>query len=270
MSKIQEAIMASRQRSQKPGLKVRTGSFQKLNSGVPEAAPLRLNGHRTLALDPDEMERNCLLPFIETKGASKAYMLLRTRLVHRMRKNQWRSVMVAGAVPDDGKTTTAINVAVGISHDVNHAVLLVDLDMERPSIASSLGLETSPGLSDYLVGDVQIEDVIYNTDVERFFVLPNFVAMNSSDSLATPRMLELLEYIKAMDPSVLIVFDLPPILSSDAVLAMAPHIDSLLLVVAEGKTPRTLVKRANQMIEDIPRVGTVLNRSIEGDSVGYY
>ena len=268
MSKIQEAINASRKRAQKVGLAA-PGSFKKSDL-QPTIAPLILEGQQKLAFDPNQMERSCLLPFVITKGATSAYMLLRTRLMQRMRENKWKSVMVTGTVPDDGKSTTAINAAIGISQDVSQAVLLVDLDLERPAIATSLGLERTTGLSDYLRGNAECRDVIYNTDVERLFLVPNFEKMSSAETLVTPRMLKLIDYIKRLDPNLLIIFDLPPILSSDAVLAIAPHVDSLLLVVSEDHTPRTLLKRASQMIEDIPRAGTVFNRSTEGTSGGYY
>jgi protein-tyrosine kinase len=268
MSKIQEAINASRKRAQKTGVAA-TGSFKKLELR-PTTAPMSLEGQPKLALDPVQMERSCLLPFVKTKGATSAYMLLRTRLMQRMQGNNWKSVMVTGTVPDDGKTTTAINVAIGISQDVSQAVLLVDFDLERPRIAKSLGLERTTGLSDYLRGKAECKDVIYNTDVERLFVVPNFDQVSVSESLVTPRLLQLLDHIKRLDPNLLVIFDLPPILSSDSVIAMAPHVDSLLLVISEGSTPRGLLKRASLMIEDIPRAGTVLNRSTEGESGGYY
>ena len=268
MSKIQDAIKKSRKRAQKTGVAA-TGLFKKLEL-PPTTALMSLQDQPKLALDADQMERNCLLPFVETKGATSAYMLLRTRLMQRMRGNNWKSVMVTSAVPEDGKTTTAINVAVGISQDVSQAVLLVDFDLERPRIAKCLGLERTTGLSDYLRGEAECKDVIYNTDVERLFVVPNFHRMSASESLVTPRLLQLLDYIKQLDPNLLVIFDLPPILSSDSVIALAPHVDSLLLVISEGSTPRGLLKRASLMIEDIPRAGTVLNRSMEGESGGYY
>lgn len=269
MSKIQEAIRASRKSAHRAGYAVKTGTFPKIDA-VPSTAPLTLQGRPALALDEKQMERNCLLPFVTTKGATNAYMLLRTRLMQRMRENGWQSLMVTGTVPDEGKTTTAINVAIGISHDVNQAVLLVDLDLDRPSIAKSLGLEQTTGLSDYLRGDADCKDVLYNTDVKRLFVLPNFEAISSADSLTTPRMLALFDYIKQLESKPLVIFDMPPILSSDSVLAIAPHIDALLFVISEGRTPRSLLKRASQMIEEIPRAGTVLNRSTEGDTGAYY
>ena len=187
-----------------------------------------------------------------------------------MRENHWRSLMVTGTLPSDGKTTTAINFAMAASQDVNQSVLLIDMDLERPSIAKSLGLKRSKGLNDFLKGRAEVNDVIYNTDVDRLFVLPNFDPSQSSESLISPRMLTLLDYIKKLDPDLLIVLDMPPVLSSDSALAFGPHVDAVLLVVSEGRTSRRLLGRANQMIENIPRAGTVLNRSTEGDPGGYY
>ena len=178
--------------------------------------------------------------------------------------------MVTGTLPSDGKTTTAINLAIGASQDTSQSVLLVDMDLERPAVAGRLGLEKTTGLSDYLLGDADINDIVYNTDVDRLFILPSFEEIQLSGSLISPKMLALLEHINQLDPNLLIIFDMPPILSSDSVLAFAPHVDTLLLVVSEGHTNRNLLKRAAQMIEEIPRVGTVLNRSTEGNAGGGY
>ena len=83
-------------------------------------------------------------------------------------------------------------------------------------------------------------------------------------------MLALLDYAKRLDPNLLIILDMPPVISSDSELAFGPHVDALLLVVSEGRTNRNLLQRANQMTEDIPRAGTVLNRSTEGNAGGYH
>ena len=269
MGKVQDAINARKTQAQSAGFGQRKASLTRSALRQP-AALVRLDGSQSLALDPDQMERSCILPFVKDKGATNAYNLLRTRLLQRMRDNQWKSLMVTGTVPNDGKTTTAINTAIAASQDVSQAVLLIDMDLERPSVADSLGLKCTTGLSDYLHGDAGIDDILYNTDVDRLFVLPNFEPSHSSESFISLKMLALLDHIKGLDANLLTIFDMPPVLSSDSVLAIAPHVDALLLVISDGHTSRTLLKRASQMIEDIPRVGTVLNRSLEGNAGGYY
>lgn len=229
----------------------------------------RLGNFPYLETDSKRMEKACLLPYIKDRSAANAYKLLRTRLLQRMREQQWRSIIVTGTLPGDGKTTTAINLSMGASQDVSQAVLLVDLDLQRPAVAKSMGLEHGVGLSDYLFGDAKVQDVIYNTQFDRLALLPNFEPVQSSESFASPKMLALVDYIKQLDPNLLVVFDMPPVLSSDDVIAFGPHVDALLLVISEGYTNRSLLQRANEMLEGIPRAGTVLNRSSEGNS-GYY
>ncbi len=130
MGKIQDAINVSREQAQGAGLERRSASLNQ-TALRQHIAPVHLKNSPSLALDPNRMERCCLLPYVKDKGATNAYKLLRTRLLHRMRNNQWKSVMVTGTLPSDGKTTTAINLAIGASQDVSQAVLLVDMDLER-------------------------------------------------------------------------------------------------------------------------------------------
>ena len=271
MSKVQSAIEAAKARALRSPTS-RSGIYRKpaVGKGAEFAAPVKLENDETLYLDAKRMERACLLPFVADKGATSAYNLLRTRVLQRMRENAWTSMMVTSTLPNDGKTTTAINLAIGVSQDVSQNVLLVDLDLGRPAIARSLGVRAQHGLSDYLRGSVNASDVIYRSDVDRLFLLPNFEPMPPTQSPVSPKMMALLEHIKRLDPDMLVIFDMSPVLVSDAVLAFGPHVDALLLIVSEGRTNRTLLKRATQMIENIPRVGTVLNRSTEGNAGGYY
>jgi Mrp family chromosome partitioning ATPase len=269
MSKIQEAIRASKEQAQNDLPERRRVSTARSSRNVAETR-VRLDHIRSLDLDPEQMERSCLLPFLNAKGAESAYKLLRTRLLKRMRDNQWKSLMVTGTLPGEGKTTTAINLAIGISQDVGQLVVLVDLDLQRPAIAGYLGLEPTTGLSDYILGDAEPSDVLYNTDVERLIILPNFEPIQISEMLVSQKMLTLLDYILQLDRNMVVIFDMPPVLNSDAVLAFGPYVDALLFIVSEGRTNRGLLQRARQMIEEIPMIGTVLTRSSEGNAGSYY
>ena len=246
--------------------KVRALSAAGLGTGF---APPRLGSYPTIALNRKAMERARLVPYVDER-AINAYKLLRTRLLQRMRTNGWRSLIVTGIMPSEGKTTTAINLAIGASQDVSQSVLLVDLDLKRPTVARCFGLERTVGLSEYLRGDASADDILYNTELERLALLPNFDPSVSHGSLFGPRMTALLEHVRAADPDRLLVFDMCPVLSSDDVVAFAPLVDAVLLVIAEGRTSRALLQRANEILEGIPRVGTVLNYSSEGDAAYNY
>ena len=268
MSKIQEAIRRESNRRRGSGIGLSTRLHGK-SARKDFAAAVNLGEFPKVVLDASQMEHSCLLPFVKERSAVNAYKQLRTRVSQKIRDQKWQSLMVTGALPNEGKTTTAINLAIAASLDVSQSVLLVDLDLERPAVAERLGLERTAGLSDYLGGKADWKEIVYNTDLDRLAVLPNFERLDSAETAVSPKMLELLEEIKRIDRELLIIFDMPPVLSSDGVLAIGPYMDALLFVISEGRTNRVSFQRANEMIDGIPLVGTVLNRSSESNSAYY-
>lgn len=218
------------------------------------------------------MERNKILPAIDDRGAITAYKMLRTRVLQRMRSNDWRTLIVTGAGPSEGKTLTACNLALSIAEDVNQSVILVDLDLQRPSLARYFGLDVQASIGDYLTKNADMEDIVYTpAGLDRIVIMPNRDPVaNSSELLASPRMRDLLEWLKNQGPETITIFDMPPVLACDDVLAFSPYADAILLVVAEGMTERDSVSRAMEMISDRNLLGVVLNQSREKESVSSY
>jgi Mrp family chromosome partitioning ATPase len=181
---------------------------------------------------------------------------------------------VTGVTPGEGKTLTAINLAIALAQDVSTWVFLVDLDLQRPRVAQYFGmtgLAGERGLSDYLLGDASVDSITYSPNLERFSIIPNFQPVNqSSEMLASPRMLELVRALENESPRRIVVFDMPPILAADDVLAFAPQLDSLLLVVGEGATGRDALRSAKEVLAEMNLLGVVLNRSAERDDNAYY
>ena len=101
-------------------------------------------------LDPKAMERYCVLPQVEDQSALRAYKILRTRVLQRMVSNNWYTLAVTGSTTGEGKTLTAINLAIALAQDVNTWVFLVDLDLQRPQIGNYLGMKFGKGLGEYL------------------------------------------------------------------------------------------------------------------------
>lgn len=193
--------------------------------------------------------------------ARAAYKMLRTRVLHRMRERNFSSFAVTSCAPGDGKTTTAVNLAISISEEINQRVVLVDLDLLRPSVHKFLGLMPKAGLSEYLAEKAALKDILLRP-LPRLIVVPTITPMwNSSENVHSPRMQLFIENIQALDPSAIIIYDLPPLLASDDFLAFSPHVDGVLLVVAESKTPRAAVLEAREMIDTDKLLGVMLNRS---------
>lgn len=224
------------------------------------------------AIRPEDMEENKILPAIDDRAAITAYKMLRTRVLQRMRSNKWRTLVVTGAGAGEGKTLTACNLAVSISHDVNQSVNLVDLDLQRPSMASYFGLDVQASIGDYLVGDAELSDIVYSPEgLERIVIIPNRDPVpNSSELLASPRMRTLLNWLQEQGPEALTIFDMPPVLACDDVLAFCPYADAILMVATEGKTERSSLAKTMEMLGDRNLLGVVLNKSREATVDDYY
>ena len=221
--------------------------------------------------DVQTMEQNSVLLQVDDVAAQRSYRILRTRVLQRMQDQGWFSVAVTAAGVGDGKTLTSINLAIALARDVNTWVCLVDLDLQRPKVASSLGLKFGKGLSDYLAGTAQFEEVIYSPGVERLGVIPNGRPIeNSSEALGSPRIRELCRSLAAETPRPIVIYDLPPLLIGDDVLKFYPNADCTLFVVSEGQTSRSAVQRAHEALQDMPLLGVVLNRSSEREESAYY
>jgi capsular exopolysaccharide synthesis family protein len=227
-----------------------------------------------IALDKAALHDSLVLPQLQDAGALRAYKILRTRVLRRLEANQWHSFAVTGVTVGEGKTLTAINLAIALAQDPSTWVALIDLDLQRPRVAEYLGMRNGrgeKGLSDYLNGNASFENIVYSPDIERLAVIPNFSPVaNSSEMLSSTRMAELMQALDAETPRRVLVFDMPPVLAADDVLAFAPQIDGLLLVVAEGTTDRNSLRRAKEVLAEMNLLGVVLNRSAERNDAAYY
>jgi len=145
-------------------------------------------------------------------------------------------------------------------------VLLVDADLHQHSVHTYLGFDVEFGLRDYLQEAVPIEDILVHPEIRRLVVLPGGTPLtNTSEMLSSPMMLRLVQELKRRYPSRMVIFDLPPVLTTDDVLAFAPYLDCALLVVEEGKTQREEAARAAELLQAANQnlIGTVLNRAMQ-------
>lgn len=219
----------------------------------------------------DSMEKNGVLLGTEDDAALRTYRILRTRIQHRLIDNGWHSVGVTSALPGDGKTLTAINLAISLAKDVGTYVFLVDMDLQRPTVSRYFGMDFFAGISDYLEGVANLDDILYSVGVERLTIVPNRVAIDgSSDVLGTPQMQKLIKELNSETPRHILIYDLPPVLVSDDVIKFGANMDSVLFVASEGHTPRSAVRRAVEALNGINILGVALNKSNETQADLYY
>lgn len=217
---------------------------------------------RVLNVPREVLERNRVIDAARNSPAVTAYKLLRTQVLRSMHKNGWNVIGVTSPGAGEGKTLTAINLAVSLALDVNHTVLLADLDLRRPSVHRYFGLDAGRGLADFLVDDFDLREILFNPGMQRLVVLPGGTPLvNSSEMLSSPRMAWLAQELRSRYPARIVLLDMPPLLAADDVLAFSPYLDAVLLVAEEGRTSREDLVRSRDLLRDIPVLGPVVNKS---------
>jgi capsular exopolysaccharide synthesis family protein len=225
----------------------------------------QIQAHR-VQFDPQLARDNRLLltaAVPEDRGTVAAYGMLRTRILHRARSKGWQTIGVTSAAPKDGKSLTTVNLALSVAREANNVVVLLDLDMRNPSVCRTLGITPRVELRDYFEQRVETPDELFmDIGVQNLVIAGNVTAtQNSAELLASTRLEELLDHIRNATTNPLILIDLPPVLSPDDALVVAPRIDAIVMVASEGITPRADLQRASELLSDFPVAGVVLNRS---------
>ena len=206
-----------------------------------------------------------------TAGLREACRGVAVRLRSELERQGGKSLAIVSAVRGEGKTTVLCNLGPALaSLSAGDDLALVDLDLRQPSIAQTLGVSPNFGLNDCLEGDVSPQRAaVRPAGLKRLAMLLNQKAFSdSSEKLSSPEMHDLIDGLR-QGPGRIVVFDLPPILATDDMLAFTPLVDTTLMVVSEGVTRQDDLVAARQLLEDANVVGTVLNRSSD-DQKSYY
>ncbi|MGY0196442.1 XrtA-associated tyrosine autokinase [Leptothrix sp. BB-4] len=184
-------------------------------------------------------------------------------------------IQVASAMPEEGKTFFAINLAMSIAMEVDHHVLLVDADVLRPSVLGRLGVEPARGLLDVLQNkDLSLSDVLLRTNIDKLSLLPAGAAnKNSTELLASTAMDELLDELASKYSDRIVVFDAPPLIPTTESRVLATHMGQVVMVVEAEKTTHAQVTQAYAAVAECPVVLSVLNKCHSkgnGNGYGYY
>jgi protein-tyrosine kinase len=265
MERIKQALEKARQERQLTG----GISAAPTGAGKLDASPSSVTYSQTriVEVSNDLMRDRRIITEFHQGSFAEAYKMLRAQVLLRLREKGWNSLAVTSPGNDEGKTLTAINLAISLAMEVNYTVLLVDADLRDPSVHSHLGINAEHGLSDYLTGNMPLSDLlVHPASIPGFVILPGGKPlMNSSEMLNSPKMVRLVEELKSRYPSRIVVFDLPPILTASDALAFSPYVDAALLVIEEGKSRHEDVRRAVELLQGTNLIGTVLNKSLIGE-----
>jgi protein-tyrosine kinase len=223
-------------------------------------------------LDLARLQSERIVAYDGTDLRSRPFDMLRTEILQSMDLKGWKTLAVTSPTPSCGKTLTALNLALSMSRQPERRVLLVDLDMRKPHVASSLGLKCQEGLVGVMRGSIELDDAIVRARVggSRLEVLPTVSASNSSDLMGSSAMNSLLQDIKARGQSHIIILDLAPLLTGHDVISILPFVDCVLLVAAVGTSKVSEIEECNKYLQGTDVVRFVLNKVPESATVYTY
>jgi protein-tyrosine kinase len=192
--------------------------------------------------------------------AAEQFRKLRTYFLKHKSSEFPKTIMVTSATSGEGKSFVAANLAIGIAHDFHSHALLVDCDLRNPTLGHWFGLENNKGLSDYLMGDGDISELIAKTEVERLTLLPGGMAQENPTELIGSRKMEAMVHeLKSRYRDRYVVFDSTPLLATSESEVLAKLVDEIVVVVRAGSTPRETVTQAIASLEKKKILGLVLN-----------
>ncbi|MEJ2613000.1 MAG: CpsD/CapB family tyrosine-protein kinase [Candidatus Thiodiazotropha sp.] len=272
MEKIKKALERARDsRSTNSGLG-RLEKDARINEAPVSETQITYTKTQSLNISKERLKEKRIVLGETNDSISDQYKVLRTHVLQRLKKNQWNTLVVTSPREGCGKTLTSINLATSIAMEVNHSALLVDMDLRRPNISRYFYDEDRPGISEYLSAELELSDILFNPGIERLVVLPGSNSFsNSSEMLSSPRMVKLINELKARYMNRVVILDMPPVLSCDDVIAFTPFVDAVMLVVEDGVTRKEDLVQAYNLIDSSKFMGVVLNKSNErSNHNGYY
>ena len=262
MERIKQALEKARLERQKLGGV--SGPLHTGGSGDATSQSIIYTQTRTVPVAKEILREERIICGIEQNAFTDAYKILRTQVLQRLRENKWNALAVTSPGISEGKTVTAINLAISLVMEVDCTVLLVDADLRSPGVHSHMGIGAEHGLSDYLVADMPLAELlVHPAEIPGLVILPGGKSLsNSAEMLSSPKMVRLVDELKSRYSSRIILFDLPPLLNTADTLAFSPYVDAALLVLEDARTQAEDAKRAVELLQQSTNVlGTVLNKS---------
>jgi protein-tyrosine kinase len=181
-------------------------------------------------------------------------------------------ILITSSLPGEGKTFTAINLALSIANERDKQVLLIDADVARPSVSRVLGIKSAPGLIDFLDEDnISFSDIIINTNMPGLRIVPaGKIHKHSTELLSSNKMTLLAEELSSKYTDRVVIFDSPPLLAATQGEILAKLVGQVVLVVEAEKTMQSVVMESVDKLASCDVVLALFNKSKRNTDGGYY
>lgn len=252
---------------------------ENLSSASEEKHTIQPSSSKRYAIDWKRLQnKGMLVPEMARSQMAEEYRLIKRPLLMNAFPDgnngieRANLILVTSSVPGEGKTFTAINLAMSIAMERDNTVLLVDADVAKPSVSGLLGIHEKAGLIDLLEGkDIRVPDVLLKTDIPNLSILPaGRIHPHSTELLASQSMKKLSAELSVRYPDRIVIFDSPPLLAASQGSVLANLVGQVVLVIEADMTPQYIVMEAVSKLESCKVVGCVLNKTKTGFGFTYY
>jgi protein-tyrosine kinase len=229
--------------------------------------------HREITLSSTHLLSRRIIAHDKTDPRSRSFDMLRTQVLRAMDLKGWNILAVTSPTPGCGKTVTALNLALSIARQPERPVILADMDLRKPQIASCLGLQCEDGMLGVLDGRIDLASALVEARIgdHRLGILPAEMAIaSSSEVMSSSQMAAMLGQLKQDYQSRTVILDLPPVLSGDDVIAILPRVDCVLLVVAAGLSTVPEIEECARHLQSADVVRVVVTKATDPTIKDYY
>lgn len=217
-----------------------------------------------VALTQAALDANNLFLQANPHPAAAAFDILRSRLLHEVTEKQWHRIAITSPGTGCGKSFVAANLALSLARRPGSRTALIDLDLRQPQLARILGVTDAIALADFLSGELHLQSVFRRYGPSLALGLNSQPVGRATDVLHDPNCAHALADVAELLTPEVTLYDLPPVLTGDDVLVMAPYVDAVLLVTDGTKTSAAEIRAAEKSLAGrIPVLGIVLNRAQE-------
>jgi exopolysaccharide/PEP-CTERM locus tyrosine autokinase len=240
------------------------------------AAPAPITDPTLVPVDRDLLRQNgFIVPGSPPTALSEEFRLVKRQLLlaalggnDGQTVDNGRLILVCSAQPNEGKTFCVVNLALSMASETDIEVLLVDADVAKPEIFSTLGLPGSAGLMDALADpSIDPEQLVIRTDIPNFSVLPAGRQTNTdTELLASGRTRTLIEKLAARNPRRIILFDSAPALAASPASVLALQVGQAVIVVRADRTSEGDLRDAVSLIDSCPNIRLLVNAVTFGRS----
>ncbi len=198
--------------------------------------------------------------FAPSSPQGKRIDILRSQLLYPFHGDPPRTIMITSAVPREGRSLLAANLAISFARGLQQFVMVMDCHLASPSVHELLKVRSQPGLTDYLERGAPVADIIHWTKVDKLSVIPcGSGSDRPSEILATDMMSDLLTELRERYKDRYIIMDTPPVQAFDDPAVLARMVEGIIFVVQSGVTDREVVLRGLQSLPEEKVIGIVLN-----------